>query len=156
MNTIKGVTQGLNPIVRTPGRYTRTSLTDGLPTKQRLKNTGESIHRCVRVRINTGGKDTEDSSDTSNVTKVVDWVKNAAGRGPTKTYVAEALANYELVQPDNVKKAIDFSSKHEPEVVWKAKDGGDPLYEDEMGETEIRLYRRAVETAKATPGAKVA
>lgn len=83
-------------------------------------------------------------------------MKTASRRGPTKTYVAEALKNYDLVQPDGVRRATDFSSKHEPEVVWKARDGGDPMYEDEMGETEIRLYRRAVETAKASAGAKIA
>lgn len=150
LNTFNGVTQGLKPTVRTPGRYTRTSITDGLPTKQHLKNTGESIHRCVRVRMNTGGKDTEDNSDTSKVLKAVDWIKGVAGHVPTPTYVAEALVNYDLVQPEGVKRAVDFSSKHEPEVVWKAKDRGDSLFEDEMGNAEIRLYKRSVEIVKKT------
>jgi hypothetical protein len=144
------VTQGLKPIIRTPGRYTRTSILDGLPTKQPLNNTGEAVHRCVRVRINTGGRDTEDNSDSSKVLKAVDFIKSATGRGPTKTYVAEALKNYDLIQPDGVKRAVDFSSKHEPEVVWKAKDGGSPLYEDEMGALEIRLYKRSVEITKSS------
>lgn len=149
LNTANGIMQGISPITRTPGRYFRPSFEDGLPTKQKLKNTGECIHRSVRVRINSGGKDTEGNADTSNVVKVVDWVKDATGHGQTKTYVCEALANFELTQPESLKTETDHSSRARSAVVWKAKDGGDPLYEDEMGETEVRMLKRSVESVKA-------
>ena len=148
MDTATGIIQGWSPITRTPGRYSKVSTVDGKQTKQRLRGTQETIHRCVRVRINGGGKDTEDNSDTSKVVKVVDWIKGAAGFWPTETYVCEALANYELTQAASTKTEVDHSAKSAGDVIWKAKDGLEPLFEDELGRTEIRMLQRSVETAR--------
>lgn len=149
LDSANGLLQGWSPTVRTPGRYYKTSPVDGKQTKERLKGTEEYIHRCVRVRINSGGRDTEDNSDTSNVVKVVDWVKGATGHRPGETYVCEALVNYDLVQTEINKKELDHTGKGRSDVVWKAKDGLEPLYEDELGQTEIRLLKRSIETARA-------
>lgn len=148
-DSIKGLIQSISPITRTPGRYFEVSTVDGQKTKQRLRNTGECIHRCVRVRMNAGGRDIEGNADTSTVSRLLDSVKKAAGQTQSDKYICEALANYDLVQPPNVVTEADHSSSGGSGVVWKAKDGLEPLLEDELGQTEIRLLRRSVKTGQA-------
>jgi hypothetical protein len=149
-DSIGGILVGLSPITRTPGRYHSTSNVDGKPTNRRLKDTGECIHRCVRVRINAGGLDIEDNSDTSEVTRLLNLVRGAAGLLPDAKYHCEALDNYTLVQPPELVKETDHSRKGQSGVIWKAKDGKERLAEDTLGETEIRLLKRSVEASPKT------
>jgi hypothetical protein len=129
-DSIGGILQSINPVTRTPGRYTAISNVSGQKTTQKLKNTGESIHRSVRVRINAGGLDIEDNSDTSEVTRLLDLVKKLAGYVPDVKYDCEALKGYKLVQPPAVVNEVDHAGRGLSGVIWKATDGGDNLPED--------------------------
>jgi hypothetical protein len=152
ITTATGRAQGLNPVIRTPGRYFRVETDNGKPGTQPLKGTNESIHRCARVRMDNGGLGTEEDPDTSEVTKILSTVKNAVGlqtgvQAGTLKYNSAALSNYELSQPASVEVEEDHSKEGNSGVFWKAKDGLAPLPEAELGRTEIRLLQRSVETA---------
>jgi hypothetical protein len=142
-------TESLAPITRTPGRYTEISTEDGKPTTQRLTNTNEYIHRCVRVRIDGGGPGIEELVPTSTTGKIFNLLKEQVGihaqvLKELATYVSPALQNYELVQAPNVKVEVDHSGAGPSGVYWKGKDGLGDLPEDTLGRTEIRLLKRSV------------
>lgn len=145
--TLKGLFQGVKPITRTPGRYHKVSNVDGKETKVNLKGTGESIHRCVRVRGVGGGWDIENNSDTSEITRLVDLAKTWAGYNVKEKYKCEALAGFEAVLPGNGVVGGDDLSQNSG-VVWKGKDGT-VLPEAALGRTELRLLKRSIETAGA-------
>jgi len=142
--------EAVAPITRTPGRYTEISIEDGQPTKQRLTNTNECIHRCVRVRIDADGPGIEELVPTSTAAKMINLVKEQVGihaqvKKELATYVSPALQNYELVQGPSVKVEVDHSGAGPSGVYWKGKDGLGDLPEDTLGKTEIRLLKRSVE-----------
>jgi len=117
----------------------------------RLKNTGEYIHSSVRVRIEEGGLSTEE--DLTDFDKVVAEARRAldkvavlkkvmgAQNGGAAPYKSAALANYELVDGPRG-------------VIWREKDGLEPLLEDALGATELRLLQRSVETVQAAQGGR--
>lgn len=150
-NTLMGRLQGINPIVRTPGRYCRIDLESGKEVKNaqnRLKNTGECIHPSVRIRMNLHGLDTEEDPDTSLLGKLVTTVKNFVEKGGVGVYHAEALENYTLVQSAKVQGEHEYSKQSSKEVIWKAKDGQGDLAEDVLGTTEIRMLERSTQRTK--------
>jgi len=147
-NTIKGFMEGLAPIIRTPGRYNEVDDETGLQTNVRLKNTNECIHPSVRIRIDSGGPGPEDDSEhTSEVSRLLKRAKNFVGLAPD-TYSSAALKNYELVQSPSVQNEINHARTGPSGVYWMAKDGLQPLPEDTLGRTEVRLLRRSGELAK--------
>jgi hypothetical protein len=145
-------------IPRTPGRYHTIDLSTGKQTSNRLAGTNEYIHRCVRVRIEGHGPGIEEELDTSYATEALNAVeKIIPGRhsaAPTKpqTYLSDtsknALKNYELVSPRTEQKETGDSAEPPVGVCWRAKDKLEPLPEDTLGRTELRLLRRSLETAK--------
>jgi len=147
-----GVTfaESVDPITRSPGRYTQISTEDGKPTPQRLTNTSECIHRSVRVRIDAGGPGIEELVKNSTTGKILDLVKEEVGlhaqvKAELAKYVSQALTNYELVQAPNVKVEVDHSGAGPSAVIWRGKDGLGDLPEDVLGGTEIRMLKRSVE-----------
>ncbi|TVY83472.1 Uncharacterized protein LSUE1_G002421 [Lachnellula suecica] len=147
-NSVAGILQGLKPITRTPGRYHEIDDQTGKETSIRLRNTNESIHPSVRVRIDGGGRGTDE--DTEHSSEVLHLL-NKAGQilGLTSAqYSSAALSNYELVRPLSVKNETDHARAGPSGVYWKAKDGLESLPEAELGRTEIRLLKRSVEMAK--------
>ncbi|KAH6724128.1 hypothetical protein BKA61DRAFT_664832 [Leptodontidium sp. MPI-SDFR-AT-0119] len=147
--------QSLKPITRTPGRYNRISTENGKQTNVPLKGTGECIHRCVRVRIDGGGKGPEENVDDTVLEKAFTLVKKAAGFHPDNTeegkfYKSPALNNFTLVEPPAVKGAKDDSGPAAG-VYWKGVDGLGDLPEDGLGKTEIRLLRRSVTVLEQKP-----
>ncbi|TVY57918.1 Uncharacterized protein LCER1_G001167 [Lachnellula cervina] len=142
-NTVKGIFAGLAPIVRTPGRYHVVDDKTGLQTNISLKNTCECIHPSVRIRMDSGGLGTEeDSKHVSEVSHLLNAVKGLVGLTSNK-YSSAALKNYELVESAGVKSEATGASG----VIWRAKDGGEGLPEEELGETEVRFLKRSVDTA---------
>lgn len=142
--------EAVAPIVRTPGRYTEISTEDGQPTTQRLTNTNECIHRCVRVRIDAGGPGMEELVPTSTTEKIFNLVKEQVGidaqvKKELATYVSPALENFELVQAPSTRVEVDHSGAEPIGVYWKGKDGLGDLPEDTLGRTEIRLLKRSME-----------
>lgn len=140
--------QALSPIVRTPGQYCEVSDEDGKQTSTPLQGTGECVHRCVRVRIDGGGKGPEVMADSSAVERAFSLVKKAAGLHPASkveeaSYKSPALAGLELVEPPAVRVERDHATAGASGVFWKIKDGT-ALPEDVLGETEIRLLKRSV------------
>ncbi|CAL3966601.1 unnamed protein product [Diplocarpon coronariae] len=138
----------LLPITRTPGRYHRVSTGSGQQTGALLVGTGECIHRCVRVRIDGGGRGPGEPAG-STVGHLLNAVKQAAGLHPDATpggrfYQSPALSNYTLVEPVAVKAASDDPALGVSGVYWKAGDGLGDLPEDTLGSTEIRLLRRSL------------
>lgn len=158
--TAMGRAQGFNPVIRTPGRYNKISTVDGKPTSEPLFNTNESIHPCVRIRIDAGGPGTESAPNISEVAKLFNAVRKATGLHPDvhndapAKYKSPALSNYELMQTDEVRN--ESESKHaragSSGVYWRAMDGGEGLPEEELGATEIRLLKRSLERGKAVKG----
>jgi hypothetical protein len=142
--------ESIKSVTRTPGRYTQISTEDGKPTAQRLKNTNECIHRCVRVRMDAGGPGIEELVPTSTVTKIFNVLKEQVGihaqvLKELPSYVSPALQNYKLVQAPRVKFEVDHSGAGPSGVYWKGEDGLGDLPEDTLGRTEIRLLQRSVE-----------
>ncbi|KAL2075658.1 hypothetical protein VTL71DRAFT_601 [Oculimacula yallundae] len=138
----------LKSITRTPGRYHRISTENGQQTSTPLKGTGECIHRCVRVRIDGGGKGPEENVDDTVLEKALTLVKKAAGFHPDTTeegafYKSPALSKFTLVTPPALKTAQDPSGPAVG-VYWKGNDGLGDLPEDTLGKTEIRLLKRSV------------
>jgi len=137
--------QGINPQVRTPGRYDEIDLKSGNPDpKKPLKGTNEYIHRCVRQRIEGGGPGIQAWTTNKTLDRFLLAGKQALGLHPdllaeTKSYDPPALKNYTLV---------DGTTKGTGGVVYKAHDNGASLYEDELGSTEIRLLDRSTKFAK--------
>ncbi|KAH7342789.1 hypothetical protein BKA65DRAFT_504778 [Rhexocercosporidium sp. MPI-PUGE-AT-0058] len=147
--------QALKPITRTPGRYHRISTENGKQTNVPLKGTGECIHRCVRVRIDGGGKGPEENVDDTVLEKALTLVKKAAGFHPDNTeegkfYKSPALSNFTLVEPPAVKSSKDASGPAAG-VYWKGIDGLGDLPEDGLGKTEIRLLKRSVTVLEQKP-----
>jgi hypothetical protein len=150
--------EAVAPVTRTPGRYTQISTEDGKPTAQRLTNTNECIHRCVRVRIDTGGPGIEELVPNSTIGNIFNLVEEQAGihaqvKKELATYVSPALANYELKQAPSVKVEVDHAYAGSSGVLWKGKDGLGDLPEDTLGKTEIRLLKRSAETKVQSNGA---
>jgi hypothetical protein len=144
MNTV----EGFLPITRKPGRYHEVNDENGRETNIPLKDTGECIHPCVRIRMNMGGLNTEeDPEHTSEVTHLLNKAKRLVGLTSTQ-YSSAALKNYELVQTSDTKNKKDHARGGPSVAYWKAKDGGASLPEDTLGRTEIRLLKRSVELAK--------
>ncbi|KAK2629243.1 hypothetical protein QTJ16_000063 [Diplocarpon rosae] len=138
----------LRPITRTPGRYHRVSTGSGKQTSIPLVGTGECIHRCVRVRIDGGGRGPEEPVG-STVDKLFNAVKQAAGLHPDRTeegrsYQSPALSNYALVEPGAGKTTSDQLALSNSEVYWRGRDGLGDLPEDRLGSTEMRFLRRSV------------
>lgn len=154
-NKILTAAQGINPIVRTPGKYCQIDLKTGLQNpKAPLKNTNEYIHRCVRVRINAGGLGTEEDPATATA-KIVDAglkVKDFFTHTPAvpvqdpSPYKSAALSEYKLVQPQSVQREVDHSSPGPSGVYWHATDRDLP--EDELGSAEIEMLRRLQNAGK--------
>jgi hypothetical protein len=148
MNTAEGFLEGLLPITRKPGRYHEVDDETGRETNIPLKETGECIHPCVRIRMNTGGLNTEeDPEHTSEVTHLLNKAKKLVGLTSAQ-YSSAALKNYELVQSSDVKRQKDLAKAGSSGAYWKAKDGGESLPEATLGRTEIRLLKRSIELAK--------
>ena len=144
-------TEALAPITRTPGRYSQISTEDGKPTQQRLTNTNECIHRCVRVRMDAGGPGMEELASNSTVGNIINLVKMQVGtnsqvKKELASYNSPALVKYKLEQAPSVKVEVDHASAGSSGVYWKGKDGLGDLPEDTLGATEIRLLKRSVET----------
>jgi len=59
-----------------------------------------------------------------------------------------ALKNYELVDPRLEKRETGDSAEPPAGVYWRAKDKLEPLLEDTLGRTELRLLRRSLGIAK--------
>jgi hypothetical protein len=147
-NSATTAAQGINPIVRTPGKYCQVDLKTGLQLPNSpLQNTNEYIHRCVRVRINAGGLGTEE--DPANATsKIVDaglkvkdffqHKKDVPVQDPTP-YNSAALKDYKLVQTREIQMESDHSSPGSSGVYWHS--AGHDLQEDEFGNTEIEMMR---------------
>ncbi|TAQ84258.1 hypothetical protein B7494_g7413 [Chlorociboria aeruginascens] len=133
---------GVDPITRTPGRYFKVNNANGQPTNERMNETGESIHRCVRVRIDGGGLGEEGDEDNSGIAviarrfkKMVGWnVNDHVGK-----YASAALKNY--VPPTG---PLDASG-----LVWESKDGLGSLPEEALGKLELRLLQRSIASAAA-------
>ncbi|TVY37155.1 hypothetical protein LSUB1_G005997 [Lachnellula subtilissima] len=144
-NTVKGIVAGLSPVVRTPGRYHVVNDKTGLGTNIPLKNTCEFIHPSVRNRMNSRGIGTEeDSKHVSEVSHLLNAAKGLVGvNWNLNKYSSAALKNYELVESVGVQNGTTGAGG----VVWKAKDGGEGLPEEELGRTEIRLLKRSVDMA---------
>jgi hypothetical protein len=145
-------------IPRTPGRYHNIDLSTGKQTSKPLVGTNEYIHRCVRVRIEGRGLGIEEEPDTSiatealnEVEKILPELHSTAPKKP-QTYLSDtmknALKNYELVDPRVEKRETGDSAKPPAGVYWKAKDKLEPLPEDTLGRTELRLLRRSLGIAK--------
>ncbi|PBP27522.1 hypothetical protein BUE80_DR001726 [Diplocarpon rosae] len=137
------------PITRTPGRYHRVSTGSGKPTSTPLVGTGECIHRCVRVRLDGGGRGPEEPVGSTVVDKLFHAVKQAAGLHPDRTaegrsYQSPALSNYTLVEPVAVKTTSAQMALSDSEVSWRGRDGLGDLPEDRLGSTEMRLLRKSV------------
>lgn len=151
--------EGIDPIIRTPGRYEETDMKSGKPNGIPLKNTNEYIHRCVRQRIEGGGPGIQVRATlsqfpfqyirslfsflskawttNSKIDKLLLLGQQALGGHPqmlaeTKSYTPKALGNYKLV---------DDKTKGAGAVFWQAQKGNN-LFEDELGGTEIRLLER--------------
>ena len=151
-------TEALAPITRTPGRYSQISTEDGKPTQQRLTNTNECIHRCVRVRMDAGGPGMEELASNSTVGNIINLVKMQVGinsqvKKELASYNSPALVKYELEQAPSMKVEVDHASAGSSGVYWKGKDGLGDLPEDTLGATEIRLLKRSVETKTQGNGA---
>jgi hypothetical protein len=148
----------LAPITRTPGRYTQISTEDGKPTAQRLTNTMECIHRCVRVRIDGGGPGIEELATNSTVSKIVDIAEEEAGieaeakKKELATYVSPALATFVLKETPSVKGEVDHAYAGSSGVIWKGLDGKGDLPEDTLGNTEIRMLKRSVDNINQSNG----
>ncbi|KAJ5050580.1 uncharacterized protein L3040_002457 [Drepanopeziza brunnea f. sp. 'multigermtubi'] len=138
----------LLPGARTLGRYHRVDTANGKQTSVPLRGTGESIHRCVRVRIDGGGRGLEEVVGRSAVGKFLNVLKKAVGATEDNTaegklYRSPALGNYVLVQPAVDQDGADNSGPVSG-VFWRGKDGKGDLPEDVMGRTEIRLLKRSL------------
>ena len=150
--------ESLAPITRTPGRYFQISTDDGKPTTQRLTNTMECIHRCVRVRMDDGGPGMEELATKSTISEIFNVVKEEAGieaeakKKELPTYVSPALKKYNLKQPASVKIEVDHAYAGSSGVYWKGLDGKGDLPEDTLGRTEIRMLKRSVETRNQSIG----
>lgn len=144
-NSILGFFESIKPITRTPGRYCVFDPNTGEEDKsQPLHNTGECVHRCVRVKINAGGLATEGDAPTSWLGKALTFVKNLVGSGKVGVYDCPVMKkDFELVQSDAVKAETNHSGSGYSGVVWKATDGGKDLEEDVLGRTEIRMLQRS-------------
>jgi len=103
--SIAGFFESIKPIPRTPGRYFVFDPNMGEEDKSKpLQNTGECIHRCVRVRINAGGLAIEGDAPTSWLGQVLTFVKNLGGSEKVGVYDCPVLKkDFELVQPNAVK-----------------------------------------------------
>lgn len=146
------LTQSFKAITRTPGRYNRISLESGTQTDVPLKGTNEYIHRCVRVRMDGGGKGPEENTDDNVLEKAFTLVKKAAGFHPDNTqegefYKSPALSKFTLVEPPALKNAKDASGSAAG-VYWRGDDGLGDLPEDVLGKTEVRLLKRSVTVFK--------
>jgi hypothetical protein len=146
-------------IPRTPGRYHTIDLSTGNQASKPLVGTNEYIHRCVRVRIEGHGLGIEEEPDTSYATEALNEVErvlpgrhSAPHTKPPQTYLSDtlknALKNYELVDSRTEKGETGDSAAPPAGVYWKAKDKLEPLPEDTLGKTELRLLRRSLGTAK--------
>lgn len=138
---------------RTPGRYHVIDTNTGKPAKERLASTNESIHRCVRVRIEEHGPGTEEQPDVcSKIIQLWNLAKKAAGinlalKPVPKIYQSAALKAYDLVHPGTLHRENGASEKAPDGVYWRAKDALQSLPEDTLGRTEIRLLRRSIGNA---------
>ena len=152
-----GILEAVGPIKRTPGRYNEIETEDGKPTKIPLKGTGECVHRCVRVRVDGGGMGLEEDDGeppkdlvgkvVDGVEKVVGGVQTMMGIEPGK-YKAPALKNFQMVQPVGVQSVEAYTKPGKSGVVWKAKDGGVSLPEDEFEEMESLFLKRSLAHTK--------
>lgn len=145
---VDGVLKGaeaIAPIYRTPGRYNRISNEDGQQMdNEPLEDTGEFIHRCVRVRIDGHGKGPEEAVGDNVVEKAINVLRNKVIKAEAPKYDSPALANFRLVEAPALKMEVNHSSAGYSGVVWKGLDGKGDLKEDTLGRTEIRLLKRSM------------
>jgi hypothetical protein len=110
-------------------------------------------------RIEGHGLGIEEEPDTSYATEALNEVErvlpgrhSAPHTKPPQTYLSDtlknALKNYELVDSRTEKGETGDSAAPPAGVYWRAKDKLEPLPEDTLGKTELRLLRRSLGTAK--------
>ena len=113
----------------------------------------------MRVRIEGHGLGIEEAPDTSYATMALNAVEkvisgmHSAPQTKPQTYMSDALKNalknYELVGPGMEQKETGDSAEPPAGVYWGAKDKLEPLPEDTLGRTELRLLRRSLENTKS-------
>lgn len=143
---------GSPPKVRTPGRYCQVSSVDGKQTNIPLVNTGECIHRCVRVRIAEGGLGEEADPTTLTATEKLEGkVESFMGvKKPPEKYETQAfdgklapLKGFIMEQPPaGVKVEMDYAALGNSGFLWV--NGEVKLPEDEFLPTERNFYEKCV------------
>lgn len=113
-----------SPRIREPGRYHAVSPTTGKETERPLRDTGEHIHACVRVRMGS---------------------QKGLGTADSGHYAPEALKEWKLAGVDHAEEFIeDAADQHHlgmHKFRWEHRTDKKqvPLPEDTLGEAELRL-----------------
>lgn len=114
------------PRIREPGRYHAVNPITGKETERPLRDTGEHIHACVRVRMS---------------------MKDGLGTADKGHYNPEALKEWRLAGVDHAEEFIeDAADQHHlgmHKFRWEHRTDKRqvPLPEDTLGEVELRLLK---------------
>ena len=108
-NSMVGIQRLVSQVVRTPGHYCTTPTDpDNKASPRQLLNTGEFFHPSVRIRIQQGGKGTDDVG-LYKPAALKDWalMKNDNGKWEWSYVGTTAMSGYNILLPEDELEGIE-------------------------------------------------
>ena len=108
-NSMVGIQRLGGQVVRTPGHYCTTlSESDNKSSRRQLSNTGELFHPSLRIRIQQGGKGTDDMGPYKPAA-LKDWAPMKNGNGKWEwLYIGNTtVSSYNISLPEDELEGIE-------------------------------------------------